>query len=64
MKDLLELILRDGYSFFGTLTIILILSGVMLTLVHRVLAYFTIRRWGYPPSHCDVKGGSSLSELD
>ena len=64
MIDLLRFVLTDGYTFFGTVLLLILIIGGILAILNRILSYFTIRRWGYPPSHCDVKGESSVSEID
>ena len=64
MTDFLKLVLTNGYTFFGTALLLILIMGGILAILNRILSYFTIRRWGYPPSHCDVKGELSVSEID
>ena len=64
MTDFLKLVLTNGYTFFGTVLLLMLIIGGILAILNRILSYLTIRRWGYPHSHCDVKGESSVSEID
>jgi hypothetical protein len=56
MIELLKFVLSDIGIFFGFLIILAALSNFIAKMYALTLRYFTIRRNGYPPEHCDADG--------
>ena len=56
MIELLKFLLSDIAIFFGFLIILAAISNFITKLYALTLRYFTIRKHGYPPEHCDADG--------
>ncbi len=63
MKDLLSIVFRSGWTFAGTMALLLVvqyplylLAEVMVRCVSRLVRRSNIRHHGWPPLHCDADG--------
>jgi hypothetical protein len=56
MKWFIEFMFSGFFTFCG---LIILLSGIanfIFILWNRFWRHWTIRKWGYPPPHCDADG--------
>lgn len=64
MKEIIKLILTDGWAAFVTIFIIAIGGTVVNTGLNRYWRHKTIRKQGYPPPHCDADGDFPAKEKE
>ena len=56
MKEFLEFTFTNFWHFLGMLILIGMPFRFVMFLYNRLLRHFTIRKYGYPPKHCDADG--------
>lgn len=56
MNEFLEIIFRDFWTWLGFTWILYILTKFLGFVINRILRYRNIRKYGYPPPHCDADG--------
>ena len=49
-------------TFLLAVLVYSIFWGIFITLPNRILRHWTIRKHGYPPSHCDADGDFEKEE--
>lgn len=62
MIELLKFVLSDFWTFLGFLIILNGISGFIFLIWNRFWRHWNIRKWGYPPSHCDADGDFKTDE--
>lgn len=59
---LLEFALQSFWYFIGCLIIFTICANLIIQIWARFWRYWTIRKQGYPPPHCDADGDFKVDE--
>lgn len=54
--ELIEFIFSKFWIFIGFIIVIGLILRAFVVVVVAILRFFTIKKHGYPPSHCDVDG--------
>lgn len=54
--EAIELMFKSFWHFVGFTILLTGLSNFIIILWSRFWRYLTIRKHGYPPTHCDVDG--------
>ncbi len=67
--EAIQEILRESVSggfwkFMGYYLIIFLVLSIPLRMLGATYRYFTIRKLGYPPKHCDVNGKKRKKKSD
>lgn len=68
MNEFLELTFRSFWHFIG-MTILLngaayFIFNFILRMYNRTLRYFIIKKYGYPPEHCDADGDFKTTDTE
>ncbi len=56
MTELIKFILSDFWIWLGFTIILGEILNFLVRLYTRTLRHWNIRKYGYPPSHCDADG--------
>lgn len=51
--EILQFVFQSFWHFVGFLFLLASFGNAILAIWTRLLRYWTIRKHGYPPSHCD-----------
>jgi hypothetical protein len=56
MNEILKTIFTNLWTFIGTIILLELILHLFVNLINRILRHWNIRKYGYPPSHCDADG--------
>ncbi len=56
MLDFFKFIFSNFWHFVGFMLILSAILKVAYVVIHIIVRHSTIRKVGYPPSHCDADG--------
>jgi hypothetical protein len=56
MNEIFKIIFTNVWTFIGTIILLELILGSFVNLINRILRHWNIRKYGYPPSHCDADG--------
>lgn len=56
MREFLDIIFRSFWTWLGFTWILYILTHFLGAIINRTLRHRNIRKYGYPPPHCDADG--------
>ena len=60
--EILQFVFQSFWHFVGFLFLLASFGNAILAIWTRLLRYWTIRKHGYPPSHCDADGDFKQKE--
>lgn len=60
--EILNFIFGNIWHFLGFLLILIATLHFVTNTINMFLRYFTLRRHGYPPTHCNVDGDLAFTE--
>ena len=56
MMEILTFIFQSFWHFLGAAILLGMVLNFILAMFNRSLRHFNIRKYGYPPAHCDADG--------
>lgn len=56
MSEILKYAFEGFWNFIGILLIVSMILNFTYRIFNRILRFFTIKKHGYPPFHCDADG--------
>jgi len=56
MLEILKFALSNFWVFVGFISILSTILYFPMFVINRILRHRNIRKWGYPPEHCDADG--------